>query len=105
MYSDTTFKENTNDNDNITTSSSADEAESFDTLIYPKLYQRLFQTVSLSGSGSGKLFDTDGLIKCLSAEITTYEQYERFSVARYMFWKYFSSLKTNFYCKYKCNQY
>ena len=59
--------------------------------IFPKLYQSLFQIGS-------KSFDTDSLLKCLSAEIKTYEQYEKFVVARYMFWKYFSKLKANFYC-------
>ena len=68
-----------------------DEKDSFDLKIFPKLYQSLFQIGS-------KSFDTDSLLKCLSAEIKTYEQYEKFVVARYMFWKYFSKLKANFYC-------
>ena len=69
------------------------EEDSFDMKIFPSLYQSLFQTMS-----GGKGFDTEGLLKCLSTEIKNYEQYERFIVARYMFWKYFSKLKANFYC-------
>jgi len=34
--------------------------------------------------------------------VKTYEQYEKFIVSRYMFWKYFSKLKANFYCD-TCN--
>jgi hypothetical protein len=75
------------------TSLADQESNSFDMKIYPKLYQSVFQTLS-----GGKMFDTENLIKCLSADIKTFEQYEKFIVARYMFWKYFSLLKTNFYC-------
>jgi hypothetical protein len=71
-----------------------DEINSFDMKIFPKLYQSVFNV----STTTGKAFDTDSLIKCLSGDIKTYEQYEKFIVARYMFWKYFSQLKTNFFC-------
>ena len=78
-----------------------EDENSFDMKIYPKLYQTLFQSSSLSntaGSSAAKSFDTDVLMKCLSAEIKTFEHYEKFIVARYMFWKYFAKLRANFYC-------
>ena len=78
-----------------------DDENSFDMKIYPKLYQSLFQTnssSSTSASSTAKPFDTDVLMKCLSVEIKTYEHYEKFIVARYMFWKYFAKLRANFYC-------
>ena len=43
-------------------------------------------------------FDTDSLLKSIQGDIKTYEQYERFIVARYMLWKYFFKFKINFYC-------
>ncbi|CAF0766591.1 unnamed protein product [Brachionus calyciflorus] len=69
-----------------------DENDSFDLKIFPKMYQSVFQI------NNSKQFDTASLIKCVSAEIKTYDKYEKYIVARYMFWKYFSKLNTNFYC-------
>lgn len=71
------------------------DSESFDLNLFPRMYHLVFG--SGSGSRSSK-FDTESLIKCLTFEIKSYEQYEKYIVARYMFWKYFSKLKTNFYC-------
>jgi hypothetical protein len=84
-----------NEEDNLTTTNKeiVDE-DSFDMKIFPKLYQNLFQ----NSAGSAKPFDTESLLKCLSTEIKTFEHYEKFIVARYMFWKYFSKLRANFYC-------
>ena len=69
-----------------------EERESFDIKIFPDMYQSLFQI------NSSKQFDTSSLLKSVSTSITTHEQYQKYLVARYMFWKYFSKLNTNFYC-------
>lgn len=71
------------------------DSESFDLNLFPRMYHQVFS--SSTGSASTK-FDTDSLIKCLTNDIKVYDQYEKYIVARYMFWKYFSKLKTNFYC-------
>lgn len=68
------------------------ESESFDVKIFPDMYQSLFQICC------SKKFDTTSLLKSVSSSITTHEQYQKYLVARYMFWKYFSKLNTNFYC-------
>jgi hypothetical protein len=73
---------------------SQNENVSFDLKIFPNLYQRLFN----STSSSTQTLDSNVLIKCISSEPKSYEQYEKFLVARYMLWKYCSKLKTNFYC-------
>lgn len=70
------------------------DSESFDLNLFPRMYHSVFAS---GGTGASK-FDTDSLIKCLTFDIRTYEHYEKYIVARYMFWKYFSKLKTNFYC-------
>ena len=83
-----------------------EDEDSFDMKIFPKLYQSLFQANGGAGSSNttaaaaatAKPFDTDALLKCLSTEIKTYEHYEKFIVARYMFWKYYAKLRANFYC-------
>lgn len=78
--------------------------DSFDLNLFPRMYHLVFggstSAASTSGSSSSasSKFDTDSLIKCLTFEIKTYEHYEKYIVTRYMFWKYFSKLKTNFYC-------
>jgi hypothetical protein len=89
---------------------SAETPVSFDMRIFPKLYQQVFQTSTVtvhhqktSASTSASTvttasFDTDALLKSIQNDIKTHEQYEKFLVARYMLWKYFFKFKINFYC-------
>lgn len=87
---------------------------SFDATFFPGIYQRVFQASTsvntksnnhpksgssgLGGTTTAKL-DSQTLLKAIQiSEIKTYEQYERFVVARYMLLKYFNKFQISFYC-------